>query len=101
MLFPFLSQSYQDPVSHETFGTGWWPPFPDLRDYTEETKEIKEFSENKKILEVIFGEKEFAKLTKNNTNIIDLLIPLLDEAIDVKNRIQKIYISHQEETGPV
>lgn len=26
--------------SDQTFGTGWLPPFPDLRDYTEETEEI-------------------------------------------------------------
>ena len=31
----------------ETVGTGWLPPRPDLRDYTEHKKEIKEF--NKKL----------------------------------------------------
>jgi C1A family cysteine protease len=32
------------PGSGEIVGTGWLPPKPDLRDYTKEKKEIKEFS---------------------------------------------------------
>ena len=32
------------PGSGEIVGTGWLPPMPDLRDYTKEKKEIKEFS---------------------------------------------------------
>ena len=32
------------PCSGEIVGTGWLPPKPDLRDYTKEKKEIKEFS---------------------------------------------------------
>jgi C1A family cysteine protease len=43
-MFPFLSQTFQEPITNETFSTGWLPPFPDLRDYTIETKEIKDFS---------------------------------------------------------
>ena len=35
------------PGSGEIVGTGWLPPRPDLRDYTKEKKEIKEF--NKKL----------------------------------------------------
>lgn len=30
--------------THETVGTGWLPPMPDLRDYSAEHKEIKEMS---------------------------------------------------------
>jgi C1A family cysteine protease len=44
MLYPFLSKLAKDPETEQTFGTGWLPPFPDLRDYEPETKEIKEFS---------------------------------------------------------
>jgi C1A family cysteine protease len=32
------------PETGETFGTGWLPPLPDLRDYNEETSEIKEMA---------------------------------------------------------
>jgi hypothetical protein len=33
--------------SNEIVGTGWLPPYPDLRDYTNDQKEIREF--NKKL----------------------------------------------------
>jgi hypothetical protein len=29
------------PVTNEIVGTGWLPPMPDLRDYTQDSKEIK------------------------------------------------------------
>jgi len=35
---------YSNPGSNEIIGTGWLPPRPDLRDYTEDQKEIKALS---------------------------------------------------------
>lgn len=37
-------QQVQIPGTSQTAGTGWLPPYPDLRDYTEETSEIAEMS---------------------------------------------------------
>ena len=35
------------PGTNQIVGTGWLPPRPDLRDYTQHQKELKEF--NKKL----------------------------------------------------
>jgi len=56
------------------------------------------FYENKALLQAIIGEKEFKKLTGGKVvNILDLLIPMLDEAIAVKNKIQQLYIDKGKE----
>ena len=34
------------PETGETFRTGWWPPLPDLRDYTEEDANIPKIVKN-------------------------------------------------------
>ena len=34
----------KDPVTHESFSTGWLPPMPDLRDYSPQDKQVKEMA---------------------------------------------------------
>jgi C1A family cysteine protease len=40
-MYPFY-EKFENPESGEILGTGWLPPLPDLRDYTEEHPEISE-----------------------------------------------------------
>lgn len=43
-----MYEMYQDveiPETQETVGTGWLPPLPDLRDYTEEQPQVAEMVE--------------------------------------------------------
>lgn len=37
-------EKVKNPETCEVFGTGWLPPMPDLRDYTEESADIPEFA---------------------------------------------------------
>jgi hypothetical protein len=64
-----------------------------------DTKQLKQLmSENKVLLSAILGDDEFKKITaKKAVTILDVLIPLLDEAINVKNDIQKLYIEKGKE----
>jgi C1A family cysteine protease len=54
-----MYQKVTIPETGQTFGTGWLPPLPDLRDYTESNPEIKEITKklfitkSKKSLKVI------------------------------------------------
>lgn len=54
--------------------------------------------DNKALIKISLGEDKFNTLIKNkDNNILDLLIVILDEAIDIKNRVQKIYIEKGKE----
>ena len=42
-MYPLYS-TVQEPETQMTFGTGWLPPLPDMRDYTAETPQITELA---------------------------------------------------------
>ena len=54
--------------------------------------------QHKDMLEATLGEKEMKRIMMNkNVNILDVLIPLLDEAINIKNTMQTLYLEKGRE----
>jgi len=45
-----LYKEVEIPQTHEKVGTGWLPPLPDLRDYTEDQPEISEMAKKLRVL---------------------------------------------------
>ena len=54
--------------------------------------------QHKDMLEATLGEKEMKRIMMNkNVNILDVLIPMLDEAINIKNTMQTLYLERGRE----
>jgi len=88
-----------------------WDMLEDLRTMLDRTKsEVEVFgvdsdlralnkllSENRDLLSHVIDTKVFKQHIKNKDNILDMLLPLLDHAISVKNKMQSLYIEKGKE----